>query len=73
MKISVLTPSIRPQGLAITQQCLTEQTFTDFEWLTEIGLPNRGHDLNSAYNRMLKRANGELVVSLQDYIKVRPE
>lgn len=68
--ISVLTPTIRPEGLNIVKKGLSEQTFTDFEWLVEIGLPNKGHDLNAAYNRMLKRAKGELIVSLQDYIKI---
>lgn len=68
--ISVLTPSIRPEGLKIVQECLAKQTFKDFEWLVEIGIPERGHDLNKAYNRMLKRANGELIVSYQDFITV---
>lgn len=72
MKISVLTPTIRPEGLEITQACLGQQTFDDFEWLVEIGIPPK-HDLNAAYNRMLKRAQGELIVSLQDYIKVTPD
>jgi hypothetical protein len=70
MKISVLTPSIRPLGLEIVRTSLLKQNFSDFEWLTEIGLGK--HDLNSAYNRMLRRARGELVISLQDYILVRP-
>lgn len=73
MKISVVTPTIRPEGLKITQQCLAEQSFQDFEWLVEVGIPGNGHDLNAAYNRMLKRAKGELIVSLQDYIKVLPD
>lgn len=71
MRISVLTPSIRPLGLEILRTGLLKQTFTDFEWITEIGLGK--HDLNSAYNRMLVRAKGELVVSLQDYILIRPD
>ena len=33
MKISVITPSIRPEGLKILQECLAQQTFKDFEWL----------------------------------------
>lgn len=70
MKISVLTPSIRPSGLDIVRTGLMKQTFTDFEWLTEIGLGK--HDLNAAYNRMLVRAEGELVVSLQDYMLITP-
>lgn len=71
MKVSVLTPSIRPMGLEIVRTGLLTQGFTNFEWLTEIGLGK--HDLNSAYNRMLRRAKGELVVSLQDYILIRPD
>lgn len=73
MKVSVLTPSIRPEGLKIVQQSLEQQTFQDFEWLVEIGIPGQGHDLNAAYNRMLRRARGEIIVSLQDYIKTRPD
>jgi hypothetical protein len=72
-KISVITPTIRPEGLQITQKGLSRQSFTDFEWLVELGIPERGHDLNSAYNRALRRATGELVVSLQDYITVTPQ
>jgi hypothetical protein len=70
MKISVLTPSIRPLGLDIVRTGLLQQTFKDFEWVVEIGLDK--HDLNAAYNRMLRRARGELVVSLQDYILIKP-
>lgn len=73
MKISVLTPSIRCEGLKIVQQSLEKQTFTDFEWLVEIGIPGKGHDLNKSYNRMLRRAKGELIVSTQDYVKARPD
>lgn len=68
MKISVFTPSIRTEGLRIVQECLRNQTFNDFEWLVEIGYGR--HDLNAAYNRMLRRAKGEIFVSYQDFIKV---
>lgn len=69
-KISVITPSIRPKGLAVVQAALAEQTFQDFEWLQEISIPKQGYDLNHAYNRMLRRARGELVVFYQDYIRI---
>ena len=69
-KISVLTPSIRPQYLDITQKCLENQTFQDFEWLTEIDCRNKGYQLPTAMNRMLTRANGEIVVILQDCITI---
>jgi len=72
-KISVLTPSIRPEYLDITQECLENQTFTDFEWLVEVGLRNRGFRLPSDLNLMLKRANGERIVMLQDCIKIEPD
>jgi GT2 family glycosyltransferase len=71
MKISVLTPTIRTQGLEVIRIGLLQQTFKDFEFLTEVGLEK--HDLNAAYNRMLKRAKGELVVSLQDYSLIKPD
>lgn len=73
MKISVISCSIRPRGLEITQKSLEEQTFKDFEWIQEVSLTNRGHDLNSSYNKALRRAKGELIVSLQDFIKVTPD
>ena len=72
MKISVITPTIRPAGLEITQKSLRLQTFKDFEWLVELNCTGI-HDLNKAYNRALRRAKGELVVSLQDYLYVGPE
>lgn len=68
--ISVLTPSIRPEFLHITQECLERQTFQDFEWLTELGLRNRGFTLPSDLNKMLKRAKGERIVMLQDCIRI---
>lgn len=73
MSISVLTPSIRPEYLHITQECLEKQTFTDFEWLTEIGLRNRGFTLPSDLNNMIRRAKGDRIVMLQDCIQIEPD
>lgn len=75
MKISVISPSIRPEGLKILQQCLEEQTMptNEFEWHVEIGLKRKGHDLNAAFNRMIKRSNGELIVFYEDYTKIMPD
>lgn len=33
MKISVITPSVRPEGLDIVQKSLDNQTFREFEWI----------------------------------------
>lgn len=35
--ISVLTPSVRPEGLALVQKALRQQTHKDFEWI--VGSP----------------------------------
>lgn len=72
MRISVLTPTIRPEGLKPNQEALERQTLKDFEWLVEVGIPGRGHDLNAAFNRMLKRAKGELIVIMEDWTKCLP-
>ncbi len=72
MKISVITTSIRPRGLEIVRESLLKQEFKDFEWLTEINWTGK-HDLNASYNRLIKRAKGELIVSLQDYLKIEPD
>jgi glycosyltransferase involved in cell wall biosynthesis len=71
-KLSVITPSIRPQGLEITRQSLLSQTFRDFEWLVDINWTGK-HDLNASLNRLLLRSKGEIVVFLQDYIKIEPD
>ena len=68
-KISVLTPSVRPEGLKVTRETLLKQTFRDFEWLVEINASGEP-DLNHAYNRMIRRSKGELIVSLQDFIEL---
>lgn len=33
MKISVVTPTCRPEGIPILEKCLKRQTFQDFEWV----------------------------------------
>lgn len=72
VKISVLTPTLRPNGLKIIQESLKAQTFQDFEWIVDINYTGK-HDLNASYNRLIKRASGKLIVSLQDYIKIEPD
>lgn len=71
-KISVITPSIRPAGLEVVRKCLLEQTFRDFEWITDLNWTGES-DLNASLNRCVRRASGELIVFLQDYIEIKPE
>lgn len=71
-KISVITPTIRPEGLSVVRNSLINQTLKDFEWLVDINCTGK-HDLNASYNRLIKRAKGDIIVSLQDYIKIQPD
>lgn len=66
-KISVITVTIRPQGLKQVRDALLKQTFTDFEWLVEVNWTGKV-DFNQAMNRAINRAQGELIVSIQDFI-----
>jgi glycosyltransferase involved in cell wall biosynthesis len=70
MKISVVTPTIRPQYLNLTYECLKKQTFKNFEWLVDIDFPSDRFLLPKAMNRLLKRSQGEIIVHLQDCIKI---
>lgn len=70
MKISVLTPTIRPQYLELTQKTLEAQTFQDFEWLVEVALHSPQFTLPRDMNKMLSRATGDIIVSLQDCIEI---
>ncbi len=71
-RISVLTPTIRPEHLAITAKSLQNQSFKDFEWLVDIDFPSDRFLLPMAMNRLLSRAKGEIIVILQDCITVEP-
>ncbi len=81
VKISILTPTIRPTGLKLVEKALKSQLFEDFEWL--VGSPFKpdvdcvwvkdnfkdGYwSLNRIYNALIKKAKGELLVSWQDFI-----
>lgn len=87
MKLTVITPSVRPEGLEIIKKCLDRQTFKDFEWIVVSPFeykdaiwvqdpPKREGDfyrLNGAWNAALKRAKGELFVSIVDMIWFPPD
>jgi hypothetical protein len=84
--ISVITPTIRKEGLDIVAKALQKQTWTDWEWL--IGSPFDPEipwatwvkddfkggfwTLNRMYNRLFQEAKGELIVSWQDFIYATP-
>lgn len=96
INISIVTPSVRPDGIVLVDKSLSNQTYKNFEWLIcgpetlrkdfearikhnkyrYLGNPplKKGMywDLNFSYNRMFKKAKGELIVSLQDNIWIPP-
>jgi hypothetical protein len=84
--ITVITPTIRKEGLDIVAKSLQKQTWDEWEWL--IGSPFDPEipwatwikddfeggfwTLNRIYNRLFQEAKGELVVSWQDFIYAIP-
>ena len=72
MRISIITPTVRPKGLEPTRSSILNQTFKDFEWLVDVNWTGEV-DLNQSLNRLLKRAKGELIVFVQDYVELPPE
>ena len=85
MKISVIIPTNRPDSLEHARSSLSAQTLKDFEVLVGSPLdPSFGRwviddfkggvwSLNRIYNRLLAEAKGELIVTLQDFIWIRPD
>jgi glycosyltransferase involved in cell wall biosynthesis len=73
MKMTVITPSIRPKGLEVVFKTLQDQSFKEFEWLPRLSVPGPKSDLCYQMNRALEEAHGDLVVFLQDWIRIKPD
>jgi hypothetical protein len=73
MRISVITPSIRPQGLEQAFKSMQRQNFGGVEWLPRLSVPGAKPDLAYQMNQAVKEAQGELIVFLQDWIKIGPD
>lgn len=85
MEITIITPTIRPEAIKLTEASLSRQTFRDFEWL--IGSPfdpgmgtwvkddfEGGYwTFNRINTKLCKQAKGNLIVSLQDSIWIPPD
>ena len=84
--ITVITPSVRPEGLEIIKKCLRRQDFTNYEWLVASPFEykdaiwlkdppkNKGDfwGLCKAWNNAYTHAKGELIVNIQDMIWFDP-
>ena len=83
MKISVITASVRPEGLDMVGMCLRRQTFRDFQWIVvspfeykhaDLWVPDppkpEGYNyaLNRSWNAGLEKASGELFISIVDLL-----
>lgn len=72
--ISIITPTVRPKGMELVEKALRRQTFTDFEHLINTQRYSGGYwGLNRAYNDLIRKAKGELIVSWQDYTYATPQ
>lgn len=77
VKISCVTCSIRPEGLKLVEKALRRQTFRDFEWIVQ-GKSRENEEgeywtIYTDYNEAVKKAKGELIISLQDYTYLKPD
>lgn len=84
--ISVITPTVRKDRLAIVRKALKQQEFRAFEWLIGSSFDPEIPEaiwvkddfkggvwtLNRCYNSLIKKAKGNLIVSWQDSIWANP-
>ena len=82
MKVSVITPTIRRQGLDVVRHALKNQTHREFEWLIGSSfdpgiseaqwIPDKFTEgywtLNRIYNSLFQSASGDLIISWQDWV-----
>ena len=71
MLVSIITPLGRSkEKLQVVEKALKRQSFKDYEWLIEERqeplAQGKYWDVYAGYNRMVKRAKGELLISWQD-------
>ena len=72
--ISVITPSIRKEGLKLVEKALKRQTLDEYEWIVNDKRYEGGvWGLGRAYNDLIRQAKGELIVSWQDYTFANPD
>lgn len=91
-KISVICPTVRPEGLKLVEKALKRQTFRDFEFIVSSPAkvkikgfnidqlltdpPKKEGDywaIYKSYNKCIRHAKGELVVSWQDFTYASPD
>lgn len=75
--ISVITCTVRPDGLPLVKKALAQQSYRNFEWIIadrEGSIPDGlCWTLNRDYNRAIRQAKGDLIISWQDYTYAKPD
>ena len=85
--VSVITPTVREDGLDIVHKSLDKQTYKNWEWLigsnfnpkikeaiwVEDNFEGGYWTLNRIYNRLFKLAKGQIIISWQDWIHTPPD
>jgi len=75
--ISVITPTNRDKkALELVDKALKQQSFRDFEWIVirPEKIPSYlCWSLNRDYNKAIRKAKGDLIVSWQDYTYAKPD
>ena len=89
MKISVVTPTIRREGLDLILESLSKQTFKDFEFIVCSPFPvydervrwimerpkHEGdyYSLEKSWNDLFRNSKGELIVTVCDLEYIKPD
>lgn len=75
--ISVITPTVRKEGLKLVKKALDRQEFRDFEWIVvePEGEKPKGlyWTVYRDYNRAVRQAKGDFIVSWQDFTYALPD
>lgn len=76
-QVSVVSCSVRPEGLKLVEKALKRQTFKDWEWIQQgKSRENRAGEywtIYTDYNEAVKKAKGELIISIQDHTFFKPD
>jgi len=78
-KITIITPSVRKEGLELVKKALSRQTLPRYlyEWIVQERVGELPTDcvwtLNRDMNTAIKKAQGELIISWQDYTYAKPD
>src|SRR4051812_10899628 len=87
MKVTIITPTVRKEGLDVINRSLSKQTHRDWTWLIGSKFdPEQpaaswivdnfvdGYwSLNRMYNKLIRAVDTELVISWQDWISIPPD